>query len=229
MYSAIYNTPGMLYYYLSLHTMQRSVETLEVEGRSFTIGNNNQEIDRNFADCVLLIGNKETVLRPEGHVRSGELSSHQVAAVNLPASLFKQIDNHTNVGIFFMLYETPVLFPVDRKNDVNRNETEVGSHILSITVGPDLNFQDLTHNITIVFRLTPKINVSEKCCTMQLSVDQLRYYLLQLTVPGAEICVSWDFDHQVWTTQGCTTSIGKDGIVTCNCNHLTNFAVLVVS
>ena len=116
------------------------------------------------------------VLRPEGHVRSGELSSHQAAAVILPASLFKQINNHTNVGIFFMLYETAVLFPIDGENDDNSNETEVGSHILSITVGPGLNFQDLTHNITIVFRLiSEKFNVSEKCCTMQLSVDQLRY------------------------------------------------------
>ena len=117
-----------------------------------------------LADCVLLIGNNETVLRPEGHVRSGELSSHQVTAVNLPSSLFKQINNHTNIGIFFMLYETPVLFPVDSKNDVNSNETEVGSHILSITVGPGLKFQDLTHNITIVFRRTSKMNVSEKLC-----------------------------------------------------------------
>ena len=42
------------------------------------------------------------------------------------------------------------------------------------------------------------------------------------------MCVSWDFDHQEWTAQGCTTSIGQNGVILCRCNHLTNFAVVVV-
>ena len=34
-----------------------------------------------------------------------------------------------------------------------------------------------------------------------------------------------------WTTEGCETDLAEvdEGVVTCNCNHLTNFAVLVVS
>ena len=46
---------------------------------------------------------------------------------------------------------------------------------------------------------------------------------------GSEMCVSWDFGMQQWTTDGCNTSVGQGGIITCRCNHLTNFAVLVVS
>ena len=42
------------------------------------------------------------------------------------------------------------------------------------------------------------------------------------------MCVSWDFNLQDWTPQGCNTSVGRGGIITCHCNHLTNFAVLVV-
>ena len=42
------------------------------------------------------------------------------------------------------------------------------------------------------------------------------------------MCVSWDFTLQDWITEGCTTIVGEDGVVTCSCNHLTNFAVLVV-
>ena len=42
------------------------------------------------------------------------------------------------------------------------------------------------------------------------------------------MCVSWDFTLQDWTTEGCTTIIGEDRVVTCNCSHLTNFAVIVV-
>ena len=94
------------------------------------------------------------MLGPEGHVKSGQLSSHQHAAVDLPASLFHQINDHTSIGIFFMLYETTTLFPVDDEESVNSNETEVGSHVLSVTVGSGLNFQDLLHNITILLRLT---------------------------------------------------------------------------
>ena len=34
---------------------------------------------------------------------------------------------------------------------------------------------------------------------------------------------------QNWTSEGCVTVVGEKGIVSCSCNHLTNFAVLVVS
>ena len=45
---------------------------------------------------------------------------------------------------------------------------------------------------------------------------------------GSEKCVSWNFTTNSWTGDGCITE--RDGdTVTCQCNHLTNFAVLVVS
>ena len=43
------------------------------------------------------------------------------------------------------------------------------------------------------------------------------------------MCVSWDFILDDWTAEGCETDAGSDGVVTCNCTHLTNFAILVVS
>ena len=50
---------------------------------------------------------------------------------------------------------------------------------------------------------------------------------------GSEICAFEDFSHQEWNPQGCTkipsVAVGQEGIVTCRCNHLTNFAVLVVN
>ena len=52
-------------------------------------------------------------------------------------------------------------------------------------------------------------------------------------------CVSWDFDvtdpasgkmRGNWTSKGCNmTGMNEtSGVITCACNHLTNFAVLVV-
>ena len=32
-----------------------------------------------------------------------------------------------------------------------------------------------------------------------------------------------------WTSEGCTTIDDGSGVIQCNCTHLTNFAVLVVS
>ena len=51
---------------------------------------------------------------------------------------------------------------------------------------------------------------------------------MQFMANGSEMCVSWDFDMERWTPDGCNTSIGQGGVITCRCNHLTNFAVLVV-
>ena len=53
-------------------------------------------------------------------------------------------------------------------------------------------------------------------------------HIFQFVAEGTEMCVSWDFAARDWITEGCTTTIGGAGVVTCNCNHLTNFAVLVV-
>ena len=43
------------------------------------------------------------------------------------------------------------------------------------------------------------------------------------------MCATWDFTQRAWITNGCITIVGEDGIITCECNHLTNFAVLVVN
>ena len=85
----------------------------------------------------------------------GQLDPTQDAAVNLPASLFQQIDNRTTIGIFFALYSTPTLFPVNKERSVHSDESDVGSPVLSITVGPGLKFRELEHNITVVLRLIP--------------------------------------------------------------------------
>lgn len=43
----------------------------------------------------------------------------------------------------------------------------------------------------------------------------------------------WDFDLRDgvgdWSDNGCTLSDVREDSITCSCNHLTNFAVLIVS
>ena len=54
------------------------------------------------------------------------------------------------------------------------------------------------------------------------------FILLQFMEPGTEFCVYWDFTLQDWSPERCTTHSDLNGGVICHCNHLTNFAVLVV-
>ena len=44
------------------------------------------------------------------------------------------------------------------------------------------------------------------------------------------LCSFWDFSLQDWSQEGCWFErVLKDGRILCNCNHLTNFAMLMVS
>ena len=134
------------------------------------------------------------------------------ATITLPPSLFGTLAeiNLPTIGVFFGRYETPTLFPVGR-NITNGRETQVGSQVIAATVGQNLPIQNLSEPVII----TLKTQINQE--------TSIRY-----TAVGSEMCVSWDFDTQRWTANGCSTSVGQDGIVTCHCNHLTNFAVLVV-
>ena len=87
-------------------------------------------------------------------MKPGQLSPQQDAAISLNASL---IDERDNVGIFFALYDTPILFPIDRGNSIINTDgsiqTKVGSRVLAATVGPGLNFQNLDDPVIVVLRL----------------------------------------------------------------------------
>ncbi|TRY67266.1 hypothetical protein TCAL_03292 [Tigriopus californicus] len=40
-------------------------------------------------------------------------------------------------------------------------------------------------------------------------------------------CVFWNFKSSNWSNDGCQTIQNSDGVTTCSCNHLTNFAVIL--
>ena len=74
------------------------------------------------------------------------------AAVFLPAPLFQSITNRTNVGIFFNVYDTGVLFPITKETNASTT-TVVGSPVLAATVGFGQNFNGLAEPVTILLRL----------------------------------------------------------------------------
>ena len=108
--------------------------------------------------------NNKPDLGPGNQVTPGQLLPQQDVAISLNASLFELIDDRDDVGIFFALYDNSTLFPVDGGSNVNNDidipiRTEVGSHVLAATVGPGLDFPDLTDNIIIVFRLVKNVRL----------------------------------------------------------------------
>lgn len=105
----------------------------------------------------LITGTNEITIDDGAQVMPGQLSPQQNAAISLPASLFGTIADRENVGVFFALYNTPILFSVDGRNSTRARaprRAEVGSSVIAATVGPGLNFSKLQDNVTIVFRLS---------------------------------------------------------------------------
>ena len=87
---------------------------------------------------------------------AGQLPPQLNAAIRLPASLFGLIGDRDNVSVFFALYDTPILFPVNGGDSISSDgsvQTEVGTSVLAATVGPDINFQNLADPIIIVLRI----------------------------------------------------------------------------
>ena len=73
---------------------------------------------------MLVVG--ETVIQVE-QTTVLQLSSQQTAAIHLPASVFAQITDQTDLGIVVGYYETAALFPT--------RQTQVYSNVIAATVG----------------------------------------------------------------------------------------------
>lgn len=100
------------------------------------------------------------MLGSENQVRPGELPSQQNAAIILPGSLFERI-NQPTVGAVFGVYESTNLFPVGGMDYNDTIVTEVGTQILSATVGnTNVNLDDLSEPVTVTLRLNINDSVS---------------------------------------------------------------------
>lgn len=100
-------------------------------------------------------------------IQPEEISPEQ-DAINLPPALFKKemISDYDNIGLFFILYNSSTLFPVNAGKNLSSDrsiETVVGSRIIAATVGVNLTLHNLEEqeSVTIVLQLlNPELNVS---------------------------------------------------------------------
>ena len=102
----------------------------------------------------------------------------EAATINLPDSLFERINNPDDVGIFFALYNTPILFPVGEQSATNNTtsvetETRVGSLVAASSVGPDIasTFDNLEDNVTVILELQTEEGVRAMGITVMIVGD----------------------------------------------------------
>ena len=113
--------------------------------------------------CTIFdVGENEVKSETGDIVEPGELTSQLNAAIGLPASLFQEINDRPNIGVFFAFYESSSLFPVVARVTGSPIRNVVSSQVLAATVGSGIRFQNLSEDVTVVFRLqVPEGSVSK--------------------------------------------------------------------
>ena len=90
-------------------------------------------------------------------ITSDGLSPQQGASVSLPASLFQTINSSFNIGAFYGIYNSSILFPVSASqgNDTSADrQTQLVSNVVAVTVGlNDMTFENLPQAVRIVLGL----------------------------------------------------------------------------
>ena len=122
-----------------------------------------------------------------GGINTTTLGANETAAAFLPPSLFILISNRTEVGTFFAVYNSGVLFPVTNETrmlpETNSTVTTViGSPVLAATVGRRLNFSGLAEPVRILLQLNQELEVSSRNgCRKQLYASAQSYTLHRIS------------------------------------------------
>ncbi|XP_077977501.1 adhesion G-protein coupled receptor G6-like [Glandiceps talaboti] len=126
------------------------------------------------------------------------------SAIKLPPSLLDNVNGNLLTRIQFILYKTNSLFKA-----IDNSTPDGFSHVISASVG-ELEITKLTEPI-------------------EITLTHQKWKPL-----GTIRCVFWDVSlndkNGGWSTEGCkvsSDSTKKPNMTVCECNHLTNFALLV--
>ena len=166
------------------------------------------------------------------------------ATLLIPQEILSNIQEDSDVSIVFTVYNETSLFPVrQNKQDTGTpntvpTNTLVNSQVVSATVAGIADGTRLSSPIKLTLKLR---NVSRPGANYTTSVRKCAFWDFN----AASKFKQWDTHHFIsffssssspdgsgdWNTSGCTLTNYDDttNMVTCACDHLTNFACLVVS
>ncbi|XP_071804174.1 uncharacterized protein [Asterias amurensis] len=136
-----------------------------------------------------------------------------VASIQLPQNIGQLLqsvtaDNSSQLQVSFIVYASDDLFQSSLIRD-NNSSVEVAGPVVSLTVeGHDL--VNLTEPLVIEIQVSNNASIYNDTSFR---------------------CVFWDFTKADgvgdWSTAGCVLARQTANTVSCNCNHATNFAILV--
>ncbi|XP_062323019.1 adhesion G protein-coupled receptor F5-like isoform X2 [Osmerus eperlanus] len=86
---------------------------------------------------------------------------------------------------------------------------------------PARNGRNLTVNGTIINGNVLLVKLNGTVTNVSLSFEKLNKSLANVQ------CVFWSFDLEGWNDEGCHLQSDDNETVTCNCNHLTSFSILM--
>ncbi|XP_033630633.1 adhesion G-protein coupled receptor G4-like isoform X2 [Asterias rubens] len=143
---------------------------------------------------------------------ASEIPSDVVASIKLPANimyLLRQGNSTTSLQASFIVYADDTLFQtgvMEGSNGTNNVTTKVAGSIVSLAV-EGVKLKNLTDPVVIDFKILPSVSRED---------DTIK-------------CVFWEFGEEssFWSTEGCQLAEITDDKVSCDCDHATNFAILV--
>nr|XP_054767677.1 adhesion G-protein coupled receptor G7-like [Lytechinus pictus] len=149
-----------------------------------------------------------------------------VASVLLPEAILHSLPDESGaVSVSVFLMTSPKLFQGDdtsssfspslrgKENQQLETMSVVASPVLSVTV-EGAEIKELPNSEAIVFKFPVNMSLAE-----EFNDPEIR-----------ENCVYWNIELTKWSKEGCrtdNTNTTFTSMVTCRCNHLTSFAVLL--
>ena len=162
------------------------------------------------------------------------LNELDLATISLPASI-SNVTAADDINLAFTLYTQSTLFPI--RDSIP--DTVVGSSVISASVDGIADGTTLSDNVTVNLRIVVEVSSIEYCDMIMIifyRMPQIFDVFIGILLQQVDnYYYSINFLNFIdgrgnWSIDGCTTTVDPDtnDIVTCSCNHLTNFACLVV-
>ena len=188
---------------LSQNEAQIAVFTQEYDIRDFA-GAAAASVEKNTADKLVVYDDDKGVQEDISQV-----------SLAMPSSLFEDLDIDVNTQsqrISFIIYRKTSFFTTSENKEAN-SQTNTVRKTNSFVISGSVKGQRLT-------------NLADPITTT--------YQPLDAGIDETTACVFWNFTAGSstsgnWSSVGCSYQGTEDGVVTCHCTHLTNFAILMVS
>ena len=182
-----------------------------------------QKVQRNFAINLQIVEPRTfTGLAFSGFAdkrRNSELKNNSIstnfsdtipatssASITIPRTIFNEsalINSSIGQTAIFVLYKQTKFFAASIE-DITKTSSRLNSFVIAGSI-KRLQIENLSEPVRIALRSIARGDTNTTLCSY------------------------WDFGLGDWTQEGCKFDrVLRDGRVLCNCNHLTNFAMLMV-